>query len=187
MKKGKAISQPGSYAARASGNLKPGGKPCLVKDIEFSLGKDCNVAIYERSKVALARFVGIQGWIGAGAASLALELGIEPDFVKPTKPEAPRNKYKTNVVKSEGTAEELETNRRYSKDEMWEQNKMYTVKLAVYRLTLRECRASEKARQKNKRSMFNLVLRHCSEELLGKLESDLESGRTSTNGGTCSA
>ena len=32
----------------------------LVMDVEFSLNKNCNVAIYKRSKLALARFVGVQ-------------------------------------------------------------------------------------------------------------------------------
>ena len=94
MRKGKAGLQPGGSAARASGSSMPGGNPSLVRDVEFSLSNKCNVATYERSKLALARFIGVQGWTGAGAASLALETGIEPDFVKPTKPKAPRNKYK---------------------------------------------------------------------------------------------
>ena len=57
----------------------------------------------------------------AGAASLALEMGVEPDFVRPMKPKAPRNKYMSNVVKSKGTEEELEANREYSEDEIWQQ------------------------------------------------------------------
>ena len=99
MREGKVRSQPGGSAARVSGISIPGGNPSLVKDVEFSLSKKCNVATYERSKLLLARFIGIQGWIGAGAASLALEMGVEPDFVRPTKPKAPRNKYNSNVVK----------------------------------------------------------------------------------------
>ena len=103
MRKGKARLQPGGSAARASGTSIPGGKPRLVEDVEFSLRKNGNVATYKRGKLLLARFIGIQGWIGAGAASRALETGVEPDFVRPTKPTAPRNKYKSNVVKSKGT------------------------------------------------------------------------------------
>ena len=110
MRKGKARSQPGGSAARASGTSIPGGKPILVEDVEFSLSKNGNVATYERSKLLLARFIGVQGWIGAGAASLALEMGVEPDVDRPTKPKAPRNKYNSNVVKSKGTEEEFEAN-----------------------------------------------------------------------------
>ena len=91
MEKGKVKLQPGGSAARASGTSIPGGKPRLVNDVEFSLSKNGNVATYERSKLLLARFIGIQGWIGAGASSLALEMGVEPDFVRPTKPLLEKN------------------------------------------------------------------------------------------------
>ena len=61
MRKGKAGLQPDGSAARSSGSSIPGVNPSLVKDVEFSLSKKCNVATYERSKLALARFVGVQG------------------------------------------------------------------------------------------------------------------------------
>ena len=94
MGKGKTRSQPDGSTARASGPLMPGGRHKLLKDVEFSLSKNCNVAMYERNKLALARFVGVQGWTGANVAGLALELGVELIIVKPMKPNAPRNKYK---------------------------------------------------------------------------------------------
>ena len=89
-------------------------------------------------------------------------------------------------MKSKGTEEELEANQKYSEDEMWQQKEIYAMKLAGYRLALEDCRAKEKAWQKNKRSMFNLVLRHCSGELLGKLER-LDEWTDVKHGGTCFA
>ena len=47
------------------------------------------------------------------------------------KPKAPRNQYKKNVVKSKRTGEKLETNAKYSKEEMWKLRKMYGEKLAI--------------------------------------------------------
>ena len=69
-----------------------------LEDVVFTYGTAKDAAAFEHTLGELVKYVGVQSWRGAPAASLALSSLEKPVHVPPTRPTAPKKK---SIVKDE--------------------------------------------------------------------------------------
>ena len=144
-----------------------------LEDVVFTFGTAKDAATFDHTKAELVKFVGVQPWRGAAAASQALDTGVEPTFLQPTRPARPVKRSKPRV-NADGSpmldADGVQQLEDYSDDEYDAMLAEWKLDVSEYVEDMKEYRTAKRDWDDCRVRIYNLLLTHCPKELETKLK-----------------
>ena len=120
-----------------------------LEDVVFTFGSAKDAATFDHTMGELVKYVGVQPWRGAAAASQALDTGVEPTFVEPTRPVRPV-KRSMPAVDADGNpmldADGVQQLEDYSNDEYEAMLADWKLDVGEYAEDMKEYRAAKSKR-----------------------------------------